>query len=125
MSESLPRVLMVEADAIQRDLIALALSRLNVSVFTTGSAQQVEAHLLAHRPDLMLLDVYLPQTNGLELLRQLKSKGLLGKTAVIVLSSLGFQEVVEQAVQAGALYFMVKPVDTDLLVKRVREILKI
>jgi len=42
---------------------------------------------------------------------------------VIVVSSLGFKEVIQQAALAGARYFMVKPVDTDLLVERVQKLM--
>jgi two-component system response regulator DctR len=73
---------------------------------------------------LLLLDLFLPQQNGIELLQQLRAAGLLAHTAVVVISGLGFSEVVQQAVQSGAQDFLVKPIDTDQLVERVNKVLK-
>jgi two-component system response regulator (stage 0 sporulation protein A) len=72
-------------------------------------------------PDVLLIDTYLPGQNGLDLIGQLNSEVLLKRTKVFFLSSLGFPEVVQKAAQIGASGFLVKPLDPDLLVTRIRK----
>jgi DNA-binding response OmpR family regulator len=61
--------------------------------------------------------------NGLDVLRKLKDQGDLEQTGVIVISALGYPEVVRQAAEAGADDFLVKPFDPVLLAERVKSIL--
>ncbi len=116
-------ILIVEADPVQRDLIRLALSRLPVTLFQTADGSAVQSLVEKHHPDMVVMDLFLPGTNGLDILRQGKSQGWLKRTAVIAISSLVFEEVVTQAASAGAAAFLAKPIDTDLLVARVQQIL--
>lgn len=77
-----------------------------------------------HKPDIILLDIEMPEMNGLEMLKRLM---LLGKTKVIVISSVG-QAGSDQAVEArrlGALDVIAKPsgaMSLDLAEKRGHEI---
>ncbi|HEX2979345.1 MAG TPA: response regulator [Anaerolineaceae bacterium] len=115
--------LLVEADPVQRDLIRLALSRLGLQVTVTTDGDRVVGMVEALHPAILVIDAFLPNRNGLEILRQLRDLGRLEETGVIFISGLGFREVVQQAVDAGAEVFLVKPVDTDLLVERARQML--
>jgi two-component system, response regulator, stage 0 sporulation protein A len=118
MSENKPLVLVVLADILQRDLICLALKRHHFAVIATGSGDELEGLLKQNQAALLLLDVYLPHQNGLDLLKQCKKQGLLNQTRVIMLSGFGFPEVVRSVLQAGADDFLVKPLDVDLLIQR-------
>jgi len=115
-------VLIIESDPVERDLIRLAMTRLGISATCVASGEAALESIHARHPDLILLDLFLPQQNGLDFLQQLKQTGLLVSIPVIVVSSLGFPEIVQQAVQAGARDFLVKPIDTDLLVLRVQKL---
>jgi DNA-binding NarL/FixJ family response regulator len=75
--------------------------------------------LLEHRPDVLLIDTYLPGQNGLELISQLTVEGKLDRTKVFFLSSMGYPEIVQKAARLGASGFLVKPLDPDLLVTRI------
>jgi CheY-like chemotaxis protein len=77
----------------------------------------------AARPELVLLDLFLPQINGLMLLASLRQIAGLETVPVIVLSTLGFPEIVEQAIAAGAQDFLLKPFDPELLAEKVSRIL--
>jgi CheY-like chemotaxis protein len=124
MSPVSPSVVVVEPDLVQRDLIRLALTRAGCDVVTASTGKAAAELLKSKQPALLLLDLFLPQQNGIELLQQLRAAGLLAHTAVVVISGLGFSEVVQQAVQSGAQDFLVKPIDTDQLVERVNKVLK-
>jgi two-component system KDP operon response regulator KdpE len=124
MSPVSPSVVVVEPDLVQRDLIRLALTRAGCDVVTASTGKAAAELLKSKQPALLLLDLFLPQQNGIDLLQQLRAAGLLAHTAVVVISGLGFSEVVQQAVQSGAQDFLVKPIDTDQLVERVNKVLK-
>ena len=112
--------LVIENDATQRALITLGLARMGCSVITAKDSDDARSLLEEKHPSLLVLDTYLPKTNGIDLLHQFKSAQLLTKCVVIMISSYGFEEVVQQAIQAGAHDFLVKPIDVDLLIQRAR-----
>ncbi len=116
--------LVVESDATQRALISMGLSRMGCTVCSARDSAEARSLLEEKRPALLVLDTYLPKINGIDLLRQFKSAQLLGKCVVIMISAYGFEEVVQQAIQAGAQDFLVKPIDVDLLIQRAKMFLE-
>ncbi|MEA4906620.1 MAG: response regulator [Chloroflexi bacterium] len=115
--------LIVISDRLQREVIQMALNRSGIDTVHVPRPREVEDYIEKYRPAVLILDIFLQQVNGLELLRGLKERKRLNGLPVIVVSSLGFKEVIQQAALAGARYFMVKPVDTDLLVERVQKLM--
>jgi DNA-binding response OmpR family regulator len=113
-------VLIVEADPVQKDIIRLALSRLGWQVSVTADAGEARSLIAEEAPDLLILDTFLPGIHGLDLLRQMKTDRLLEATDVVVISAFGFQEIVRQAIQLGARDFLVKPLDVDLFLDRMK-----
>jgi response regulator of citrate/malate metabolism len=72
----------------------------------------------ARRPQLVLLDLYLPDANGLEVLRRVRA--LAEPPDVIVLSAARDMTSVRTAMQRGALHYLIKPFDFDDLRQRLR-----
>ncbi len=118
-------ILLAEDDPTLRDLAALALNRSfdSYQVITASDGLEALKTIQACHPVLVILDILLPHLNGLEVIRRLKDQIQLEKTIPIVTTSLGFQEVVEQAVAAGAKDFIIKPYDVNTLTPRVRDAL--
>src|SRR4051794_33047095 len=86
---------------------------------TIGLAHGASAALDAvqrKRPQLLLLDLYLPDANGLEVLRRVRAIG--DPPDVIVLSAARDMVSVRTAMQRGALHYLIKPVDFDALRRR-------
>jgi DNA-binding response OmpR family regulator len=126
MAKDDPKVytaLLVENDPAQRAIITLGLNRLGCQVTCAKGPAEVE-ELLSRRPDLLVMDTYLPQVNGIDLLRQFKADHLIDDCVVVMISSFGFGEVVQQAIQAGAHDFLIKPIDVDVLIQRSRFLLE-
>jgi DNA-binding response OmpR family regulator len=111
--------LIIEPDRASRDLIALAIRRLNGQVFTAAEYPQALALYKEHHPQLLFLASVLPQMNGMELLKDLKALGLLRQTHVIMVSALGYREIITQALEAGADDFIVKPIDPGVIEEKV------
>ena len=73
------------------------------------------------RPDMILMDVLLGEKDGLWVLEELNKKRI--NSNCIILSVIGTDDVVKQAIDLGAMYYMVKPVESNILLKRVTQIL--
>jgi DNA-binding response OmpR family regulator len=112
--------LVVENDTAQRAIISLGLNRLGYTVFSAKDGIETRAFLEESCPALLVMDTYLPQVNGIDLLKQLKAAHLLDQCFVIMISSYGFEEVVKIAIQAGANDFLVKPINVDELILRAK-----
>jgi two-component system, OmpR family, alkaline phosphatase synthesis response regulator PhoP len=120
-----PTLLLIEDDPIIRDIIKLTLNRINdeshpFEVLAASNGEEGLQYWRQYRPEVILLDILLPFINGLDLLKQVNSEGLLDASAVIMLSALGYKEIVQQALLAGAEDFIVKPFKSDFLVSRVQ-----
>jgi DNA-binding NarL/FixJ family response regulator len=91
-------------------------------VEVVGEARDgAEAVRLAHqlRPDVTLMDIRMPGTDGLEAARQLSSSPTAG-TAVVMLTTFGAEEYVVEALRAGAVGFVLKDSDPETLLEAVQ-----
>ena len=73
--------------------------------------------LVKHRPDLVLLDIYLPDASGLEVLQRLRRHGEHNPD-VLLLTAARDMPTVRRAMRAGALHYLIKPVDFGTLHQR-------
>lgn len=113
------KILLVEDDKVLNQLLAVQLRKLGHDALGVGTWTEAEAHLREHEPDLMLMDVRLPDANGLDLLAKVAAE-----QPVIVLTAYGTVQDAVSAMKAGAAEYLTKPVDLDeleLMVNRVLE----
>ncbi|MFR8104717.1 MAG: sporulation transcription factor Spo0A [Clostridia bacterium] len=73
-------------------------------------------------PDIAILDVIMPHLDGLGILEKLGESHLAKKPICIMLSAVGQDKITQKAIALGAQYYVVKPFDINLLIKRIREI---
>jgi len=119
MKRDHPSVLILEPNAMQSDLLKLALTRHSMNPIICADPSSLRDKLAQHAPDVLLVDTHLPGVNGLDLIAQLNSVALLNRTKVFFISSLAFPEVVQKAAKLGASGFLVKPLNPDLLAARI------
>lgn len=75
------------------------------------------------QPDVVLLDLVMPQMDGITVVENIKKKtSMLKNPAFIILRAVGGEQMTEEAFQAGANYFLMKPFDKDILVNKIRRI---
>lgn len=75
------------------------------------------------QPDVVLLDLVMQQMDGITVVENIKKKtSMLKNPAFIILSAVGGEQMTEEAFQAGANYFLMKPFDKDILVNKIRRI---
>jgi DNA-binding response OmpR family regulator len=118
-----PLILLLEPDALQRDLMRLTLQNMQCEVLTTLDNQEARRWLRQRKPDLLIIDTFLPKANGLDLLKSFQLDGLLAETRVVVVSAMRFEEIVRQVAHLGVSTYLVKPVDLQVLAARVLSLL--
>jgi DNA-binding NtrC family response regulator len=119
------RVLVVDDEEAARYGMRRALGGYGYEVEEAGSVEEARAVVAARRPDLMLLDVNLPGTSGLEYLRELASEGEKERAPLVVMvTAYGSERVAVEAIKAGAYDYLSKPFEIDdlrLVVKNALE----
>ena len=73
------------------------------------------------KPDVVFLDITMPEMNGIEALKRIKI--LDPEAKIIICSAMGQQEMVAQAIQYGAKDFIVKPFEADRLIAALQQVL--
>ena len=73
-------------------------------------------------PDVVLLDVIMPHLDGLGVLEKINVIKKNNMTTCIMLSAVGQDKVTQKAIELGAEYYVVKPFDIEVIIKRIREI---
>jgi two-component system KDP operon response regulator KdpE len=110
-------VLVVDDDAAARELVRLALEPLGVSVLEAGTAHDALASASAHEPNVVVLDLGLPDRHGLDVLRDLRRES---QAAVIVFSGSSSEDDKIALLDAGADDYLVKPIGVAELQARFR-----
>ena len=93
----------------------------NYRVITLPSADTLFEMLEKLTPDLILLDVQMPGTSGFEALKGLKASGSYSAIPVIIVTTEGTLDYVEVAVKLGAVDFIVKPYQQDVLLMKISD----
>lgn len=118
------RVLIVEDVPMTRLMASEALSASGFAVFEADSAEAAMAMLPTVRPDLILLDLVMPGMGGLALCAWLRTQAQHSRLPVLVMTALEGDEPIRQAFDAGASDFIAKPLNTSILMHRVRFLLR-
>ena len=111
------RILLAEDDPIIADGLVRTLKKAGHAVDHVDTGTDADLALFGQAYDLAILDVSLPDRSGLEFAQRLRE---LDRIPFIMLSAYSEPEMVEQATQAGALGYLVKPIDFVQLVPEVR-----
>ncbi len=116
------RVLVVEDDRMIAKGLHTALKQDGYAVDGVGDGKSASAALRSSRFDVVLLDLGLPERDGLEVLRELRSRG--DATPVIIVTARDDVQNRIQGLDAGADDYIVKPFDLDEVAARMRSVLR-
>ena len=90
---------------------------------TAYNAKEASAVIDKRTPDLILLDLLMPQINGFDFLKKLRKDRNTKETPVIVVSAATDEENVDKIMKMGAIDFIKKPIDLEYLVDKVESVL--
>ena len=116
-----PRILVVDDDPRMLRFVRDALAEAGYAPLVTGTPQDLTRIIRTERPRLVLLDLILPDADGIELMRQVPE---LADLPVIFISAYRRDETVAKALDSGAADYIVKPFSPTELVARVRAALR-
>jgi DNA-binding response OmpR family regulator len=117
----MPRIVLIEDDVEIRRLAAAALADQGHDVESAGRALEGLEEAVKGAPDLVVLDLGLPDMDGTELLRMIRA---VSQVPVIVITARGADETVVATLDAGADDYLVKPFSMPQLEARVRAVLR-
>lgn len=118
------RILIVDDEAPIREMVRLALEVADYDCLEAANAQEAHAMIVDDKPDLVLLDWMMPQTNGIELLRRLKRDEVGKEVPVIMLTAKDDEDNRIQGLDVGADDYVVKPFSPRELLARIRAVLR-
>jgi len=121
MSQSSPVVLVIDDETAMRRFLKASLTSNGYQLIEAATAEEGIAHAAAYTPDLILLDLGLPDLDGLVVTQRLRE---WSKTPIIVLSARGQEQDKIQALDAGADDYLTKPFGVGELLARLRVALR-
>jgi len=119
----LGRIVVVDDDPAILELVSLLLARRGYQVLTATDSQTALSLVASERPELVLMDYMLPDSNGLTTLRTLRDR--FPDSYVIMFSGQGSEEIVVELMKAGAAEYLLKPFNNRTLVERVDGVLRL
>lgn len=118
-------VLVVDDVPINLVLVKKMLSKFNFNVITADNGAGALASIKEKQPDLLLLDILMPEMDGFEVLRRLRENPEYDTLRIVILSALNSTEDIVKGYQLGANDFITKPIILEKLVNCVATQLQI
>jgi DNA-binding response OmpR family regulator len=115
------RILLIDDDAELLKLLDFAFTQAGCMVYTATDGQQGLQQVFDYRPNLIILDLILPLTDGWEVCRMVRQ---LSQIPIIILTGLGEKEHIIRGLEEGADDYVMKPFDMEILLAKVRAILR-
>jgi two-component system chemotaxis response regulator CheY len=119
----MPRALVVDDSTLVRTKVSHALADAGFDVEEAKDGAEAYAKFLEATFDLVITDILMPVSNGLDLLKRVRH--LNPRVPVIMLSSASDRQIVEQARGLGASGYLLKPFDPEALLKKVWAVLRL
>jgi len=118
-------ILIIEDEKDLRFFLSSAFSQEGFEVMEAIEAEEAFEKIKQKKPDLILLDIFLPKKSGFDFLIELKKNPNWEQIPVIILSNLGQREEIERGMELGAVDFLIKANFTlEEIVQRVKKFLK-
>lgn len=114
-----PKILIIEDNPVNMELAVDLLSAAGFRVFTANNAEDGVQVAVAEQPALVLMDISLPGTDGLQATRALKANPVTAQLPVVALTAHAMAGDEERARAAGCCGYLSKPIDTRRFVQQV------
>ena len=119
------KIVLVEDDPLLIDIYSTKFKEAGFEVSVVDRGDAAADRIVQEKPDLVVLDIVLPQRNGWEILKSVKSNPKTKDIKVVILSNLGQKEEIEKGMDLGASGYLIKAHYTpSQVVKEIRKILQ-
>lgn len=119
----MPKILLVEDNEMNRDMLSRRLLRNNFEVVMAVNGQEGVDLARSERPDLILMDMSLPVMDGWQATRTIKNDDTTKSIPVIALTAHAMESDRQQALQAGCDDFDTKPIELQRLLGKINALL--
>ena len=116
-----PIVLVIEDYSDSRALMAALLRANGYNVVEASNGKEGIAQASLVNPDLILMDLAMPELDGVEATRLIRQRHELGQTPIFAITGYATNEVKDDAMAAGCTEVFVKPIDLELLMGKIRD----
>ena len=116
------KILIADDEIIMLKIIELRLKKDGHEVIVTSNGQEAVEQIKLQDPDMIIADIMMPFTSGLEIVSLVKKENLHRKVPIIILSSMGQENVVLEAFNLGADDYITKPFSPNELSMRVKRL---
>ncbi|WP_129409124.1 response regulator [Marinitoga lauensis] len=117
----MPKILIADDAPFIRNQLKLILEPLNFDIYEASDGREAVEIYKKHRPDLVTMDISMPIMDGIKALTEILKFDPSAK--IIMVTALGHKMRVLEAVEKGASYYIVKPFDSDKVIKSIIKVL--
>ncbi len=121
----MPTILLADDDPVIIKYLSTLLARHDYQYLTARNGAEAIERAKSNRPDLILLDVMMPEMDGLEVCKKLRSDSSTQHIPIIVITGSMDRELKVKGLSAGANDFLTKPLDRSELMVRVKNLLRL
>ncbi|RLL51715.1 response regulator [Mariprofundus sp. EBB-1] len=114
-------VLIIEDNDDNMELISFIMKKNGYLVLKAMRGEQGVAMAIEHRPDFIILDIQLPDIDGLEVARRIRASEANGRIPIIAMTSFAMLGDRELLLTAGCNAYIEKPIDVSLVIQQIRE----
>jgi two-component system cell cycle response regulator DivK len=115
-------LLLIDDDEMSRELIKAGLKRLEYIVITATNAREGIEAARGELPDLILMDMCMPEMDGFQAIKALKADATIAHIPIVALTALNTSLDVERAIDAGCDSFHIKPLNLPSLHNKIRKL---
>lgn len=115
------KILVIDDDSAVTDLLSVLLRSQGFDVTATNSSSDGLGYVREHEPDMIILDLMMPEIDGWEVCRSVRT---FSQVPIIVLSALNDPSMVASVLDAGADDYLTKPTPSRVLVAHINRLLK-
>ena len=118
-----PRILIADDAPANRHILAQFLKEMGYSIIETENGREALDAVMSEKPDIVILDIAMPEIDGIEVCRIIKTNPLTKIIPVVIITALGDDEHHLKALDAGADDFLTKPFMAHFLRARLKSLL--
>jgi len=122
-SELIKKILIVDDDEDIVNLLKINLENIGFKIETASNGIEAGTKVVEFRPDLIILDIIMPEMDGVEALRYFRNLSYTKDKPVIILTSVTKKEIINKATELGISAYFIKPVKIDTLIIEIQKII--